>query len=269
MKTNFFPDRRMKTKTLLLACLQMALLSLLFGLGCGPKAPKVILDSEDQYALARREFDEKHWDEAVTELQKLIFNYPGASFIDSAQYLLGMAYFNQEEYPSAIVEFNRLLGSYPTSKLADDAAFMTAKSDLEMSPGPDLGQEHTQRAVDALRTFLDEYLQSDRREEAEELLNKARGKLAKKTYKNGHLYYRLGRYESALIYLEKVLNDYHDTDWARQAQFQIAEVHYKQKEYEEAKKEYEKFLQDFPDHKLAKKAKKRLKKIESKLGPEE
>lgn len=265
MKTNFFRKRNMRKKTLLLACLQITFLSSLLGLGCGPKAPKVVLDAEDQYAVARREFDEKRWDKAVVELQKVIFNYPGAGFIDSAQYLLGMAYFNEEEYPSAILEFSKLLVSYPTSRLADDAAFMVASSDLEISPKAELGQENTLRAVHELRNFLDEYPQSDRKEEAGELLNRARGKLAKKAYKNGYLYYRLGRYESALMYLEKVLNDYHDTNWAKDAQFQIAEVHYKEKKYDQAKEEYEKFRQDFPDHELAKKAKKRLKKLENKL----
>lgn len=266
MKTNFFRKRNMRTKTLLLACLQITFLSFILGLGCGPKAPKVVLDAEDQYAVARREFDEKRWDKAVVELQKVIFNYPGAGFIDSAQYLLGMAYFNEEEYPSAILEFSKLLVSYPTSRLADDAAFRVALSDFKMAPKAELAQEHTQRTVDELRNFLDDYPTSDRRTEAEELLTKARGKLAEKTYKNGYLYYRLGHYESALIYLEKVLNDYHDTEWVEDARFQIAEVHYKEKKYDQAKEEYEKFLQDFPDHKLAEKAKKRLKKIESKLA---
>jgi outer membrane protein assembly factor BamD len=123
--------------------------------------------------------------------------------------------------------------------------------------------------VDGLRDFLDDYPESDRREEAAELLTEARRKLAQKTYKNGYLYYRLGHYESALIYLEKVLNDYHDTDWVREARFQIAEVHYKEKKYDQAKEEYQSFLQDFPDHKLAEKAKKRVKNIESKLAPKE
>ena len=269
MKMNIFRKRNMRSKTFLLFCLQLSLLSLLLGLACGPKAPTVVLDAEDQYAVAKREIDQENWDEAVVELQKVVFNYPGAGFIDSAQYLLGTAYFNQEEYPSAILEFNKLLVSYPTSRLADDAAFMVAKSDLEMSPKAELGQENTERALDGLTNFLDDYPESDRREEAAELLTKARGKLAEKTYKNGYLYYRLGHYESALLYLEKVLNDYHDTDWLPDAQFQIAEVHYKEKKYDQAKEEYQGFLQDFPGHKLAEKAKKRVSKIESKLSPKE
>ncbi len=258
----------MNTKSLILVCFSIAFLSFVFGFGCGPKAPKIVLDAEDQYALAKREFERKHWDNAVVELQKLIFNYPGAAFIDSAQFLLGMTYFNQEEYPLAIGEFNKLLSSYPTSQLSDDAAFMVALSDFKMSPKAELDPKHTQRAMDELKNFLDDYPESDRREEAFEVLNKCRTKLAKKAFQSGYLYYRRGFYPSALIYLRQVLNDYHDTEWAGQAQFQIAEVFYKQKKYEQAKEEYQKFLQYFPEDELAKKAKKRLKKIEKKRDTE-
>jgi outer membrane protein assembly factor BamD len=256
----------MNARSVVVFALNIAVLSGLFGFGCGPKAPRTVLDAEDQYAVAKRELEKKRWDHAVVELQKLIFNYPGASFIDSAQYLLGMTYFNQEEYPLAVGEFNRLLVSYPTSQLADDAAFMVARSDFEMSPKSELDQTHTQKAVDELRNFLDDYPRSDRRGEAQELLNSCRAKLAKRAYKAGHLYFKMKRYSSALIYFRRVLNDYHDTEWVKQAQFEIAEVLYKQKEYDKARVEYQKFLQDFPEDKLVKKVKKRLKKLEKKAG---
>lgn len=252
----------MKAKSVIFALFNIGILFFLLSFGCGPKPPSVVLDAEDQYALAKREFEEKNWNRAVVELQKLIFNYPGAAFVDSAQYLLGMAYFNQEEYPLAISEFNKLLRSYPTSPLVDDAAFMVAAGNFEMSPRPELDPTHTQEALNELMRFLDDYPESDRREEAEELLNECRSKLAKRAYQAANLYYKRKQYSSALIYLRHVLNDYHDTEWFKQAQFTLAELFYKQKEYDKAKEEYEKFLQDFPDDKLAKKAKKSLNKIE-------
>lgn len=215
-----------------------------------------------QWTLAKKEFEKRHWDDAAEEFQKVIFNYPGAAIIDSAHYLLGMAYFNQKEYPSAIQEFNKVLRYYRTSLLADDAAFMVAKSDFEMSPKSELDPTHTQKALDGLNRFLEEYPRSERREEAEDLRRECAGKLAKKAYKTGELYYKRGQYESALIYLRSVLNDYHDSDWVRQAQFKVAEVFYKQAEYEKAREEYQRFLRDYPDDKLARKANQRLKEME-------
>ncbi len=251
-----------KTSFMSVALVILSLLPMVWG--CGPKAPSVILDAEDQYTVARREFDSEHWDRAVVELQKLIFNHPGAAFIDSAQYLLGTVYFNQKEYPSAVLEFNKILYSFPTSLLADDAAFMVAKSDFEMAPRAELDPTHTQKALEETRRFLDDYPQSDRRPEAEALLNDCLTKLAKKAYQAGLLYYKRGRYDAALIYLEHVLEDYRDTQWAKDARFRLAEVYYKQGEYGKARDEYRQFVEAFPDDKLAVKAQERLKKIEGK-----
>jgi len=233
-------------------------------MACGPKQANLILDAEDQFALAKREFEKKHYEQALIEFQKLIFNYPGAAFIDSAQYLLGMSYYNQKEYPLAIVEFNKLLSSFPTSQLSDDAAFVRAFCDFKMSARAELDQKHTLQAIEELQSFLDDYPTSDRAKEAFDLLKECRSKLAKKAYKNGHLYFKRKQYEAALIYLKDVINGYHDTEWVAPAQFQIAEVYFKQKKYDQAKEEYQKFLENFPQDKLAKKAKERLEKLNSK-----
>jgi outer membrane protein assembly factor BamD len=242
----------------------VASLLCLFIWDCGPKAPQVILDAEDQYAVAKREYEKERWNEAVVELQKLIFNYPGVAFIDSAQYLLGMAYFNQKEYFSAIQEFNKILYSYPTSTFSDDAAFMITNCDFEMSPKAELDPTHTQKALDGIERFLENYPQSERKQEAEELLIKCKDKLAKKAYQAGELYFKRGKYSAALIYLGYVLNDYHDTECVKKSLFLQAEVFFKQGEYGKAKEGFQKFLQDYPDDKLTKKAEKRLKKIEEK-----
>jgi outer membrane protein assembly factor BamD len=239
---------------------------LIIAAGCGPKRASMILDADDQFALAIREFEAEHYDQAIIEFQKLAFNYPGAIFIDSAQYLLGMCYFNQTEYPLAALEFNKLISSFPTSGLSDDAAFMAAFCDFKMSSRPELDQKNTEQAIQELQNFLDDYPTSDRAKEAQDLLRESRSKLAQKAYKTGCLYLKMRKYEAALIYLRYVLNEYHDTEWTASAQFEIAEAYYNQKKYEEAREEYEKFLETFPQDKLAKKAQQRLDKLSSEAG---
>jgi outer membrane protein assembly factor BamD len=233
-------------------------------MACGPKQPSLILDAEDQFALAKREFEKKHYDQAVIEFQKLIFNYPGAVVIDSAQYLLGVSYYNQKDYPSAVTEFNKLLSSFPTSLLSDDAAFMVAFCDFKMSARAELDQERTSKALEELKSFLDDYPESERTKETQDLLTECRSKLAKKGYESGRLYFKMRQYEAALIYLNDILNEYHDTKWAPPAQFHIAEAYFKQKKFDQAKEEYQKFLENFPEDKLAGKARGRLEKLNAK-----
>jgi outer membrane protein assembly factor BamD len=259
----------MKSISSFLIVISAAFLFSLFVSSCGPKPPQTILGADDQYALAKSEYENKHWDKALLELQKLILNYPGVNFIDSAQYLLAMTYFNQKEYPSAIDEFNRVLSSFPTSSLGDDAAFKVADCDFRMSPKAELDQSHTQKALGELKNFLDDYPFSDQREEAQKILNECRAKLAKKVYKGGSLYYKMRRYDAASLYFERVLDEYQDTEWSRPAQFYLAEALYKEKKYDQAKEEYQKFIQDFPQDKLVKKATKNLEKIVRLLASEE
>lgn len=65
-------------------------------MGCAARRETPVLGAEDQFALAKKYYEKKKYSDAVIELQKLIFNYPGAATLDSAQFLLGMCYLNEK-----------------------------------------------------------------------------------------------------------------------------------------------------------------------------
>jgi len=231
-------------------------------LGCASTKELPVLGVEEQFALAKKEYEKKHYSEAILEFQKLIYNYPGAAFVDSAQYLLGMCYFKEKDYPSAVGEFKKLLTSFSESPLADDASFMIGFAHYKDSPKAELDQKNTSRAIRELEDFLEEYPQSEYAKEAQKLLFEARSKMAQKLYKNGRLYFKLKHYQSALLYLEEVLDQYADTKFSAPANFLIAESYLKQKKYDLAELEYRKFLERYPGDRLAGKVKKRLKKLD-------
>ncbi len=225
---------------------------------CGTTKVQPIPDAETQFEVAKREFQKKHFSEAVTEFRKLVFNYPGFAKIDSAQYLLAMSYFKNDEYAFAIGEFKKLISSFPSSSLADDASFMIGKANLELSPKPSLDQTYTYHAIEALEAFLEDYPESDLVPEAEDLLRKSKDKLAQKAYKNGELYVKLRDYQAALIYLEEVLEKYPESRWSSWALYQKGEVKRLQKINGAAKEFYQKVIEDYPESKAAEKAKQRL-----------
>src|SRR5574341_1590032 len=76
--------------------------------GCGGKAVRPVLPQAEQYSLAKKYYDKKKYRQAAEEFQKLIFNYPGATVVDTALYYLGESYFHQEDYPSAAGEAGKL-----------------------------------------------------------------------------------------------------------------------------------------------------------------
>ncbi len=235
---------------------------LLLVLGCAGHKVGLILGAEEQFNLAKREYEKKNYSEAVLEFQKLIFNHPGAAFIDSAQYLLGMCYFKDKDYPASVGELNKILTSFSTSPLADDASFMIAFAHYKDSPKAELDQKNTLQAIGELENFLEEYPESEYYPEAQKLLLEARSKMAQKFYKSGRIYYKLKHYEAALLYLQEVLDQYPDTKFSSSANFLVAETYWQQKKYDLAELEYRKYLEKYPGDKLISKIKDRLKKLD-------
>lgn len=221
-----------------------------------------VLGAEDQFVLAKKEYDKKKYSNAVLEFQKLIFNYPGAAFVDSAQFLLGMCYFQDKDYSSSVGEFKKVLSSFSESPLAADASFMISYAHYKDSPKPELDQTNTLKAIQELKDFLDEYPESQQATEAQKLLFEARSKLAQKLYSNGRIYYKLKQYAAAVIYLQEVQDQYSDTKPAAPASFLIAESYREQKKNDLAELEYRKFLEKYPQDKLAGKVKARLSKLD-------
>jgi len=232
--------------------------------GCGGKAVRPVLPLQEQFALAKKHYDQKKYRQAAEEFQKLIFNYPGATVVDTAIYYLSNSYFNQEDYAAAAGEFKKILTNYPNSTWLDEAAFMVALSDMKQSAPAELDQQFTLLALDEFNEFVETYPDSPLVPEAREKVLELRNKLAKKTYKNGYLYLRTKDYPAALLYFKEVLENFPDTVWAKEALYQIAEANRLQNKTPEALEVYKRFVDLYPHDKLAAKCKDKISELENK-----
>ena len=86
-------------------------------------------------------------------------------------------------------------------------------------------QKQTNRALEQLQMFIEDFPESKMVQSAEESISQLRIKLAKKDYEVGRLYLKLEEYESALIYFRSVLNKYYDTIFADKARIGIVFTH--------------------------------------------
>ena len=229
---------------------------------CASPPPIGKIDAEDQFLVARERYDERKYEEAQQEFQKLIWNYPGSDYVDDAQYYLADCYRNLEDYPTAIVEYGRLLRNYSQSPLAPSAQYHLALCYLEQSLPSHLDQNFTQRAIQELEVFLDEYPRSELVAQATALMLKARTKLAKKGYDNARLYLKMDSYEAAIIYIEEILKEYGDTRWADDAQYLLGECYRRQEQWQQALGAYRRTLEMSPPKKLRRQAEARIRQIE-------
>ena len=230
--------------------------------GCGGGSKKFGGTVDEQYRLAKREYDKGKYLNAIDSFQRVIFNYPGATVVDTAQYYLALSYYGNQEYELAAVEFNRLRANYPHSHFADDAQYMVGVCYMKNSPSHyALDQEDLKKAITAFEDFIIDNPDSPLVEDAEKSIQEAHTKLARKDYQNGMTYFKMYSYEAARVYFQKVIDDYTDTEYASKALFKMAESYFKEKMYTESRDKFDGYLRLYPGSELADKAKRYLEEI--------
>lgn len=245
----------MKRTTAYLALSILAALILAGFIGCGGKPTLANLTAQELFERGKQKYTEKDYIDALEYFQAIVYNFPGESIVDSAQYYLALSYYGNKEYELAQVEFNRLTLNYPSSVYFQHALFMKAVSFFEGTPKHyGLDQTDLVKAINQFEDFIIDYPESELIEDARKYLLAAQTRLARKYYSSGVVYSRIGAYEAAIIYFQKVVDDFTDTEYAPQATYKIAEMNRKLRRYEEARKQFEGFFTVFAEHELAARA---------------
>jgi len=215
---------------------------------------------------AKKDYDKGKYLNAIEKFQLLVYNFPGATLVDTAQYYLAMSYYGDKDYELAAVEYSRLKNSYPQSDYADNAQFMAGVCYFENSPKQSgLDQEDIKRSIVALGDFILDNPDSPLVSDAEMVITKARTKLARKEYDNGLVYMKIYDYRAAKIYLQYVIDDFTDTEYAPLALFKLAEIDYKMNDYKSASERFNQFMNVYAKHELIGDARNYLEKISPRL----
>lgn len=243
----------------------ITLISLLAG--CGGITMKLYDSAGEQFKKSLGEYDKSHYLKAIDGFEKVVFNFSGASMVDSAQYYLAMSHYRMKDYYMAASEFERLVTYYPGSPFVDDAQYMMGFCHFRAAPGHyGLDQSELILAIEAFEDFETDYPESDLAGEAGDNRRTALARLARKKYESGRIYFRLGYYKSANIYFQMVLDEFTDSEWAARALYYQGEIEFKEKRFQEAQQKFNNFILVFPDHDYAKKAEKMLSKIDGNLA---
>lgn len=232
---------------------KLALLALLLALlGC-PKGLPQEATPDQLYSIGRERFDKRDWDEAIEALQRFLYQDPGHRMADSAQYLIGEAYFNKKQYLTAATEFLRLAQNRPAGPLADDSRYRACESYYNLSPRPELDQEYTDEAIGQCRSVGLLYPGSPYAGEATQRVRELNDKLARKYYLNAVFYYKRRAYDSAIVYLEYVLETYRGTSVEPEALLTLYETYRELGYLREAEQTRERLLREYPDSPQARK----------------
>ena len=90
--------------------------------------PTLGANPDDLWEQGKAAFGAQRWDEARDAFKKLVVGFPDHPKAAQAQYFRAEAYFQQKQYDAAIGEFQKVVDKYSTSDLADDALFREGES---------------------------------------------------------------------------------------------------------------------------------------------
>ncbi|MFQ6616030.1 MAG: outer membrane protein assembly factor BamD [Fidelibacterota bacterium] len=144
---------------------------------------------------------------------------------DDAQFFLAQSYFFNKEYLLAINEYDRLVRQMSYSPYVEESRFRICESYARLSPRYYHDQAYTVKAISAFQEFIEDYPGSEYREESDRSIQALRAKMARKLYESAILYVKMEEYDSAVLYLEQLLESYYDTQFADRARLKMVQAH--------------------------------------------
>lgn len=218
--------------------------------GCAGTPELEQLSGDQRFARAMTLFAEKNYLDAYEEFRIVTLQFQGSTFADQAQFQMGECRFMREEYLLAAYEYDVLTRTMPTSKLVPQARYKRALSYYKQSPEYYHDQTSTRQAIDEFQSFIEYHPTDSLVTDAEAKISELNTKLARKEFENGLTYMYMEYYKSAAAAFGHVLEKYHDSPYAEQAQLKKAEAMLKRSKVAEAKTEIEKFFTKYPNSKF-------------------
>ncbi len=183
-----------------------------------PKVAEAAFRTGDTY------FKALEYDKAIAAFKFVVERYPFSDFAPASQALIAQCYYNRRQYIDAIREYQKFLDLYPT-----DRQVPGVRKSLEMSYFL-AGQDDS--------TLMDEFLSRFPYSEM----------AAEGQYNKGRSLFDAGRYDEAIVELQKAFVNFPGSVVASEAQLLTAESYARLKRWSEAAQAYKKFLDYFPEH---------------------
>lgn len=216
-------------------------------IACSPAMPPEGATPRGRFEWSLERYDNERYHDAIRGFRDLLLREPLDPTADSARLLLAESYLNTDQELLAANEFQQLATSRPSSPLADDAQLGVCRSYWAVSPGIERDQEFTVKAMEECTELLEFFPRSSLVGDAREIVADARQKLAAKDLRVARFYFDRGVYESAMIYLEALLQKYPETDVVPEALLVLYDCYYEVGFRAEAETVSQRLLELFPD----------------------
>jgi outer membrane protein assembly factor BamD len=195
---------------------------------CGDNYAKIAKKGsiEQKYEYAIKAYDKGQYSRALPLLEELITVYRGTANGEKVLYYYAYSNYNTGDYILAGYHFKSFAKSFPTSPKAEECLYMSAYCFYLTSPTFSLDQTDTHDAIREFQTFINQYPNSTRAAEANEIVAKLHNKLEIKSYEIAKQYFQTYNYKSAIMAMTNVIKDYPDSKYNEELNFLIVKSHY-------------------------------------------
>lgn len=182
--------------------------------------PKLILDKSIEF------YENEEYLRAQTLFELILNQYRGTRDAEKLFFYYAYTHYYLRQYQLASHYFTNFSNTFAYSQYREEADYMAAYSNYQLSPGFRLDQQPTLDAIEGFQEFVNRYPDSERVQEANDLIDEMRQKLEQKSFSQGKLYLDLQQYEAAITSFENTLEDFPETDRAAEIRFSIFKASY-------------------------------------------
>ncbi|MGK5082227.1 outer membrane protein assembly factor BamD [Bdellovibrionota bacterium FG-1] len=192
--------------------------------GCSGK-PVDETDPASLFQDAEDEIKSDHYQIAIDKLRTIKNKFPYSKYSIDAQLRIGDVLFLQESFSEAAATYEIFRDLHPKHDKVAYAVFRIGKSYFNDIPDP-LSRDLTpaQKALDAYNDLLKRFPNAPEAAEAKKDAAHTRDVLAAKELYIGDFYFKRDFLEAAKPRYEKVVTTYPETESAKRARAQIAEI---------------------------------------------
>ncbi len=159
---------------------------------------------------------------AIEIFKRIVDKVPYSQYAPRAQYKMGMVLMELGRYDEARDAFQKLIDNYGDSEWASPAKYQLALATAKAFPGAEYDSTYLQEATERLDEFIEDHPEAKISVQAQEQLSALRNSEAKKNFDIAEFYEKQNKYKSALIYYNKVVNGFSDSDYYTSALEKIA-----------------------------------------------
>jgi outer membrane protein assembly factor BamD len=178
------------------------------------------------YEAATREFQKRHWVNAIAGFEKLTNDLTARdTLLPRSFWFLATAHERQSEHLLAAQSYTRLYESFPDDTSADDAALEAARSYRRLWRKPVLDATYGETALATYNTLLGLFPASEHADAARAEIFELEEWFASKNFETGRYYFRRKAFDSAIIYLKTVIDRWPHVPRARDAMLLLADTY--------------------------------------------